>query len=154
MLPKAKPHPDQLGFVFEAPESPKGVASLAGLERRISEMVATILNSEERSRKVLAAEVSELLDDEVSWQMLDAYASPARREHKVPMSRALALVAVTGRHDLLDPIVREIGAALLVGDEVLTARIGQIDRTMEKLKAERRKLVGTAPLIRSGGEDK
>lgn len=147
-MAKGKVHPNQLGFCFEAPSIDSAAGSLAGLERAICEMVASMLNSDGRSREVLAAEVSRLTDEDVSRAMLDAYSSPAREGHKVPMSRALALVVVTGRHDLLDPVMRRIGAGLLVGDEVLTARLGQIDRQMEKLKAERRKLAGAAPLIR------
>ncbi len=153
-MPKAKAHPGQLGFAFDVPPAPAaGVAALAGLEQRISGVVGTMLASDERSRAVIAAEMSELLGEAVSKEMLDAYASPAREGHKVPMSRFFALVAVTGRQDLLDPLLREIGAALLVGEEVLTARLGHIDRQIEHLKTERRRIAGSAPLIRSGGMD-
>lgn len=147
-MPKGRVHPDQLGFVFEAPRAPSGAAALAGLEARICSTVGSILNSTPRAREVIAAEMSVILSEEVSKAMLDAYASPARAEHKVPMSRFLALVAVTGRHDLLDPILREIGAALLVGEEVMTARLGQIDREIARLREEKTKLAATAPLIR------
>jgi hypothetical protein len=152
-MAKARPHPGQLGFTFDPPVAAMGEACLAGLERRISGVVATILNSDARPRAVLAAEMSVMLDEEVSRAMLDAYASPARTEHKVPMSRLLALVAVTGRHDLLDPLVREIGAALLIGEEVHTARLGHLDREIAKLKTERQRIAGLAPLIREGGID-
>lgn len=147
-MPKARIHPDQLGFVFEAPALPSGAAALAGLEARICSTVGSILNSTPRAREVIAAEMSVILAEEVSKAMLDAYASPARAEHKVPMSRFLALIAVTGRHDLLDPILREIGAALLVGEEVMTARLGQIDREIARLREEQKKLAASAPLIR------
>lgn len=150
-MPKAKAHPDQLGFTFEAPKPATGAACLAGLEQRICRAVGTMLNSDDRTREVIAAEMSVLLDEDVSRAMIDAYASPARTEHKVPMSRFLALVAVTGRHDLLDPLLREIGAALLVGPEVHTAALGHIDRHIEQLKAERRRIAGLAPMIRTGG---
>lgn len=148
---KAKPHPGQLGFAFEAPVARTGVAELAGLERRISTTVATILNTLAEPREVIAAKMSVLLDDEVSRAMLDAYSSPARSEHKVPMSRFFALVAVTGRQDLLDPLVREIGAALLVGEEVQTARLGHVRQQIKELQAELKRIEGSAPLIRSGG---
>lgn len=147
---KAKPHPDQIGFVFEAPLPAHGPAALAGFEQKISRMVATILNSDPRSRYEIAGKVSELLDEDVSKEMLDAYASPAREGHKVIMSRCLAIVAVCERQDLLDPIMREIGCALLVGEEIHTARIGHIDRAIEQLKEERRRISGQAPLIRGG----
>lgn len=148
---KAKAHPNQLGFTFSAPVLATTAGSLAGLERAICEMVATILNSDERPREVLAAEVSRLTDEDVSRAMLDAYSSPARTEHKVPMSRALALVAVTDRHDLLDPIMRRIGAGLLVGDEIMTARIGQLRRRRQQIDAELKTLEQSAPLIRENG---
>lgn len=149
---KAKAHPDQLGFLFEAPTlaPSRGPAALAGMEQRVCSMVGSILASDARPREVIAAEMSVLLGEEVSRMMLDAYASPARTDHKVPFTRLMALIAVTERHDLLDPLLREIGAALLVGEEVHTARIGHIDRQIEKLKEERRRIAGSAPLIRGG----
>ncbi|MBB5987405.1 hypothetical protein [Sphingobium lignivorans] len=147
-MAKAKPHPGQIAFAFDPPAAPVGPAALAGLERRISGATATILNSDPRSREVIAAEMSVLLDEEISRAMLDAYASPAREGHKVIMSRFLALVAVCERHDLLDQVLREIGAAVLVGEELHTARLGHLDRQIAKLKIERQRLAGTAPLIR------
>ncbi|GAM04835.1 MAG: hypothetical protein VYD90_13055 [Pseudomonadota bacterium] len=148
---KAKAHPDQLGFAFEAPLPAQGEAALAGMEQRVCRMVGSILASDGRAREVIAAQMSVLLGEEVSRAMLDAYSSPARLEHKVPFSRLMALVAVTGRHDLLDPLMREIGAALLVGEEVHTARLGHIDRQIAQLQAEKKRIAGSAPLIRSGG---
>lgn len=149
-MAKAKAHPAQIGFDFEAPRAASAPAALAGLERQICAEVGVILNSDTRSREVIAAEMSILLGEDVSRAMLDAYSSPARELHKVPMSRFFALVAVTQRHDVLDVLVREIGAVLLVGEEIHTARLGQIDRQMQQLKEERAKLAIRAPLIRGG----
>lgn len=149
-MAKAKPHPGQLGFLFEAPLPATAAASLAGLERRISQMVGVMLNSDGRTRHEIAAKVTELLGEDVTKMMLDAYASEARDQHKVPASRLLAIVAVTNRHDLLDPLMREIGAAVLVGEEVQTARLGHIERQIAELNEERRKLKNAVPLIREG----
>lgn len=149
-MAKAKPHPDQFGFAFEPPQAASAPAALAGLERQICRATGTILNSDPRAREVIAAEMSVLLDEEISRAMLDAYASPAREDHRVIMSRFLALVAVTKRHDVLDQVIRPIGAGLLVGEEVMTARLGQLDVQIDRLTRERNKLKGTAPLIRGG----
>ena len=149
-MPKAKPHPDQIAFAFETPRVAEGDGALAGLEIQICGAVETILNSDPRKREVIAAEMSVLLGEEVSKPMLDAYSSPAREGHKVIMSRFLALVAVCNRHDVLDRLLRPIGAAVLVGEEVHTARIGQIDAQIQRLNDERRRLKATAPLIRGG----
>ena len=149
---KARAIPDQLGFDFAAPAPPVGAGALAGLERFISETVGTIIASDGRAREILAAEMSVLLDEEISRAMLDAYSSPARAEHKVPMSRFLALLVVTDRQDLLDPIVRRIGAALLVGEEVKTARLGHLRQRIKELQTEERALLGVAPTMRGRGE--
>lgn len=151
-MPKAKAHPDQMGFAFDAPPVASSPAELAGLERLICRTVGTILASDGRPREIIAAEISMLLDEEVSKAMLDAYSSPAREDHRVPMSRFLALVAVTKRHDLADPIMRQIGAGLLVGAEIHTARLGHIQQLLAELKAEEKALKSKAPLIRGGSD--
>ena len=150
-MPKAKVHPDQLGFVFEAPKAPVGEAALAGFEQRANRMVGSMLNSDDRAREVIAAEMSVLLGEKVSRAMLDAYASPAREEHKVPFSRLIALTLVTKRHDLLDERMREAGMAVLFGDEVKTARLGDIKRRIAALKEEERAIERSSPVIRGNG---
>lgn len=47
-MPKAKAHPNQLGFTFEAPTTPSRPAALAGMEQRICSTVGTLLNSDPR----------------------------------------------------------------------------------------------------------
>lgn len=151
-MPKAKPHPNQLPFDFAAPAPAKGVAELAGLERQICELVGRILASDPRSREEIAGAMSAVLDDTISKAMLDAYASGARPDHKVPASRLFALLVVTDRQDLLDPIMRKCGAALLVGDEVKTARLGQVETLIQQLQDERRRLRNETTPIREGNE--
>ncbi|MEM6265922.1 MAG: hypothetical protein AAF494_01835 [Pseudomonadota bacterium] len=133
---KAKAHPDQIGFDFSAPSPAKGVAELAGLERQINELVGTMLNTDPRVREVIAAEMSVLLDDRVSREMLDAYASPARTDHKVPASRLLALAVVTDRQDLMRPVLGKAGIGALIGAEVDIARIGQLERGIAEARDE------------------
>lgn len=151
-MPKAQSHPDQFGFSFEPPRYSSLPAGLAGLERQISSAVGMILNSDARSRAVIAAEISDQLGETVSADMLNAYASPAREGHKVIMSRFLALIAVTKRHDVLDMLLREIGAAVLIDEELQTARIGQLELAIGEAQRELRKLKTSAPLIRGGKE--
>lgn len=147
---RTQPHPAQIGFAFDVPPPASEAADLAGLEQRISRAVARALKDDDRPRETIAAEMSVLLDEEVSGHMLNAYASPAREEHKVPMSRFMALIAVTDRFELLDMLVREIGAALLVGEEIHTARLGHIDRQIARLQLERKRIAGHAPIIGEG----
>lgn len=149
-MPKAKAHPGQLAFDLQEPLAPVGPAALAGLEARICATAGTILASSGRPREVIAAEMSVILDDEVTKAMLDAYSSPARTEHKVPMSRFFGLIAVTARLDLMGPLVREIGGSLLIGPEVHTARLGHLRQQQRAIANEIKALEQTAPLIRGG----
>lgn len=153
-MPKAKPTA-QLGFDFTVPAPNKGVAGLAGLEQRINAMIGTALACAAcagDSREVIAAKMSEVLAEPISRAMLDAYSSPARIDHKVPMARAMALLLVTDRQDLLGPILGEIGVAPLIGDEVRTARIGHLQQMRKRIDAEIKALGLDAPEIRDGGE--
>ena len=150
-MPKAKAHPDQLGFVFEAPKVPEGEAALAGLEKRTNVLVGEMLNSDGRDRYAIAAEASKLLADDVSKAMLDAYASPAREDHKVPFSRLMAIVVVTGRYDLLDAHMRETGCGVITGRELEAAELGSIEQEIRALQARARDLRKTAQPIRREG---
>lgn len=124
----------QLGFTFDPPTPAQASADLAGFERLIAAKVARALKDDDRSREVIAAEMSDLLGgEEVTRFMLDAYASEAREQHNISAGRFLALIAVTGRFDLLDAATRRIGAAVLVGEELLAAHLGH-------LKAQERNL--------------
>jgi len=143
----------QLIFSFNAPKPARTEADLAGLDRMVAASVGRALNDDERSRHEIAGLVSALLDDTVTKQMLDAYAAEAREDHNVSMHRFLALIAVTDRHDILDALIRRIGGAVLVGEEILTAQLGHIDRQIADLKTRRRTLEGSARPITRGDRE-
>ncbi|QPT08611.1 hypothetical protein [Sphingomonas paucimobilis] len=124
---------EQLGFTFDPPTPASAPADLAGLDRFVAASVAAMLKGDKRSRQEIAGAMSALLDDETTKLMLDAYASEARDNHNISAPRLLALIAVTSRFDIADALMRRIGAAVLVGEELMTARLGS-------LKAERLRL--------------
>ena len=138
---------DQFAFTFDAPKPATLPAELAGMDARVARTVAEILKHDGRDRAVIAAEMSVLMAEDVSKAMLDAYASPAREGHNISFARMLALIAVTHRHDLLDRELRAIGAAILVGEEIYTAEIGQIDSEIEKLTQRKKVLKRISPTI-------
>ena len=146
---KAKASPDQLGFDFSAPSVPQGEAALAGFERRTNVLVGEMLKA--RDRFVIAAQVSKLLDEEVSKSMLDAYSSPAREDHKVPFVRLMAIVIVTARYDLLDQHLRECGCGIVTGCEMDTVRLGHLEQERRNIDAQIRELRKTATPMRKGG---
>lgn len=143
-MSKRRPSLDanQLGFTFDVPVARRQAAGLAGLDRRVSAAVSMALKDDPRSRDEIAGAVSALLDEPVSKLMLDAYASEAREGHAISVARFMALIVVTNRHDLFDALVRETGAALLVGDEIMTARAGHLRSQIAKIKVELARIEG------------
>lgn len=140
--------PSQLGFTFEPPAPARSAADLAGLDRLIAAGVARSLREDDRSREEIAGAMSSLLGEEVTKFMLDAYASEAREQHNISAGRFLAFIAVTNRYDILDHVLRRIGAAALVGEEIVTARVGDLRARIAELSAELKSAERTAIPIR------
>jgi hypothetical protein len=146
-MAKPRASVDQFAFTFDAPQPATLPAALAGVDARTARTVAEILKGDTRDRSVIAAEMSVLLSDQVTPNMLNNYASPALETHNISFSRMLALIAVTNRFDLLDRELRPIGAAVLVGEEIFTAEIGHIDSEIEKLLRRKKDLKRINPTI-------
>lgn len=146
-MAKRPAHPDQIAFTFDAPALATLPAALAGMDARTARTVAEILKDDVRDRSVIAAEMSVLLAEEVSKAMLDAYASPARDGHNISFARMCALVAVTRRFDLLDRELRQIGAAVLVGDEIYAAQVGHIRSEIARLQQQLKTVERMNPTI-------
>lgn len=144
---RASIDPAQLGFTFDPPAPARREAELAGLDRVIAAKVALALKEDGRSRFEIAGAVSALLDEDVSKLMLDAYAAESRDQHNISAARFLAFIAVTERFDLLDALLRRIGGAVLVGEELHAARLGHLKAQERALRAEIRKMEQAASPI-------
>lgn len=147
---KARPT-SQLAFTFEAPRPATHAAALAGMDAQVARTVGEALNSDGRDRAVIAAEMGVLLDEPVTKDMLNAWSAPGKDKHNISFTRMLALISVTKRFDLLDRELRKVGAAVIVGQELLTVRAGHLRTIIRKQQAELRELERLAPEI---GEDR
>lgn len=144
---------DQLGFTFEVPPVQRHEGALAGLARVVSSAVSRVLKEDERSRPMLAAALSEILDEDIDKTTIDGWASESRDRFNISFYRLLALIAVTDRVDVLDALLREIGVAALFGDEIVTAQLGHIDRQIAQLRDRRKQIEQRAvPIRRAKGE--
>lgn len=147
--PKRKPafQQAQMTFSFDPPPAAASEGALSGIERQVASAVAQILKDDTRTRYEIAGGISSLLDDEVSKLMLDAYASEAREQHNISVGRFLALVAETGRYDLLNALLAKIGARLVVGEEVLTVELGHLEAERQRIGERITHLRRIAPAI-------
>lgn len=109
---------------------------LVDLAAVVSSAVGRCLSESNESRESIAAGISDLLGESVSKLMLDAYSSEARRDHAISFHRFLALIATTGRFDVLDGMMKQVGGRFLHGGSLKTFRIGEL--TVEKHLADKR----------------
>lgn len=73
----------------------------ASLRSRIARAVSETLRDAEDRREDIAAAMSEWLGEDVTLNMLNAYASEAREDHSIPYLRLLALIHATSDVRLL-----------------------------------------------------
>lgn len=71
------------------------------LDVKIARAISHAMQSSDLGREEIAKRMSEFLVQNVTENMLDQYASPARTDSKITLARFIALVEVTGCHDLL-----------------------------------------------------
>lgn len=71
------------------------------LDVKICRVVKLAMDKYGKGRAAIAEEMSEYLDQRVTENMLDCYASPARKDHKITLERFIALLEVTECYDLL-----------------------------------------------------
>ena len=88
--------PPEVTVGFE-PEITKG----GTLDVKIARALSHAMHECGLSRVEIAEKMSTYLDQKVTENMLNTYASPAREDHKITLERLIALVEVTGSHGLL-----------------------------------------------------
>lgn len=101
-----------------------GESELENFDKLISSAVARCLKEDGGNRQQQADHLSYLLGQDISVAMLNAYSSEGRREHKIPASRFLVLIAMTRRYDILDAVLREVGGKALDRHEAKMLRVG------------------------------
>jgi len=130
---------------FEVPVRPEPLPGALDFDSELRQALSRALKASPLSRYQVAAGMSELLGDDVSKHMLDAYTAESRETHAISVTRFVALVMVTGAVELLGLVAGKCGCRLLEGDEVLVAELGSIERQMDALKRRRKHLLKEAP---------
>lgn len=114
--------------------------SIAGFDQELRQALSRSLKDQALSRYEVAAKMSEMLGDDISKNMLDAYTAESRETHQISVVRLVAMILATKDYDLLAMIAEKVGCRLLVGEEAIGAEIGLIDREIEELKERRGQL--------------
>ena len=78
-----------------AAELPAETTRGGTLDTQIARAISHALSESDMSREEVAKGMSDYLGAEVTRNMLDAYSSQARSEHKITLERFIALIEVT-----------------------------------------------------------
>jgi desulfoferrodoxin (superoxide reductase-like protein) len=79
------------------------------LRSAVARAVSASMKDSGKTRSQLASEMTDSLGEEVTENMLNAYASEARESHTIPYVRLVALAQVTGDARLLQIGAEQIG---------------------------------------------
>lgn len=84
--------------------------------------------------------MSRLSGDDVSKNMIDAWASPARVDHNLPLYRAALLEEVCASHLLTNWLVNLRGGRVAYGRDALHAELGRLERQRDEAGRQAREL--------------
>jgi hypothetical protein len=126
--------------IFTVPQPIPAVPGNGNYAAQVSELVSEILKGSELDRYEIAAQMSRLSGDDVSKNMLDAWSSPARADHNLPLYRAALLEEVCSSHVLTNWLVNLRGGRVAYGREALDAELGRLERVAAEATRKARDL--------------
>ena len=126
--------------IFEVPQPVVSAPGSGNYAAQVSELVGSILKSSPHDRYEIAAQMSRLSGDDVSKHMLDAWSSPGRSEHNIPLYRVPLLEEVCQSHAFTDWLVHLRGGRVAYGREALAAQYGKMQQMKDRLNQEMREL--------------
>ena len=127
--------------LFSVPQPDHPVPGSADYAFEVSHLVSQVLKGCPHDRWEITAQMSRISGTDVSKNILDAWASPAREDHNIPLYRVALLEEVCGSHALTDWLADKRGGRVAYGRETLNAELGrmvvmkqQVEQKMRELK--------------------
>ncbi len=127
--------------LFLVPQPERHRPGKADYAFQVSHLVSEMLKACPADRWEIAAQMSRLSGEDVSKHMLDAWASPARSDHNIPLYRVPLLEEVACSHELTDWLAEKRGGRVAYGRETMAQKLGQmlvmkqrIDQQIRELK--------------------
>jgi hypothetical protein len=128
------------GDLFAVPQPEAPYPAAFDFRAQVAHLVAAVLKDTASDRFALASRASHLAGVEVSKYMLDAYSSEARETFNLPFWLVPAIESACDSYELTNWLVGVRGGRLLVGREVLNAKLGQLERMRDAAGRQIREL--------------
>lgn len=129
--------PPEVAVRFE-PDVAKG----GTLDVKIARVLSEAMSMSGKTRDRIAAEMSDHLGQRVTENMLDCYASPARRDQKITVERFIALIDVTGCYELLGFLCEFSGFVAVPARYAEVIQLWQTEERLADLERQRAALRG------------
>lgn len=141
-------HPAQFSMLPDVycalPKPSVALPGSLGCATRVAGLVAYGLDQARiergRSREDVAARMSELTGERISKDMLNAMTADSHQGHRFPLQWLPAFAEATGDYTLLTQIAELVGAMVLIGQDVIAAKMAEQDRIAAQAQAEKRRL--------------
>lgn len=111
------------------------------LRSQIARAVSQALKECDLSRDEVAEAMSAYLDQDISKNMLDAYAAPARDEHRISLERFVALIEATGSYGLLGFIAGHFGHVVVPEKYSDLIELHMVEEQLERQTARKQALL-------------
>ncbi len=139
---KGRYNPSQLTMdkLFEVPAAPKLTPGSLQFNNELRNVLSAILKQSPKSRYEIAARMSELLDEEISKNMIDSWTAESRRGWRFPFEFTAAFETACESYQLTELLAQKRGCKILVGEEVLLAELGKLESMEADLKERKKAL--------------
>lgn len=123
--------------MFDIPRAPAPTAGSLDYSVELAHTLSDALKACPKSRYEIAARMSELVGQEISKTMLDAWTAESKSGWRFPFEYAAAFEAACESTCLQELLCRKRGSRILEGEEALLAELGRLDRDEQAVKQRR-----------------
>lgn len=129
--------------LFSQPVVPTPMPAQPGamdFSKQIAHALSAALKDCPLDRYEVAAQMSRLMDRQISKNMLDAWSAESREMHNISLASAIVFDVATNGHALLNLFALIRGCRVMVGRDALLAELGRIDQIEADIAARRKEL--------------
>lgn len=126
--------------LYPVPRPPQSSPGSLHCDPTLRDALAAALAACGKDRYQVAMEMSRLTGAEISKPMLDAWTADSKDGHRFPFAYAAAFEVVCGTTALQELLAGLRGSTILVGEDVLLAKLGRIQQLEDQFRLEKQKL--------------
>lgn len=125
---------------FDVPVAPAPIGGSLEYSHELCHVLSDALKHSPKSRYQIAADMSELTGQDITKAMLDAWTAESKQPWRFPFEFAAAFEVACISTCLQELLGRKRGSRILVGEEVLLAELGRLEKAEADISLRKRLL--------------